>query len=173
MPGTSSLLIDSAHMAGIPLVMVEDPDGEIAFEWLTHTERIDFLQCSADPLHQILTNIKALNGAICSMGQYLEDEQARIQGMIDALVEVAGPNADPIVVLLELSVHVRLPTLISNMHTSHQLIPHAHLQVKACPALVDQRAVPCNADVDFCIHLQPAADTAYGLDTDTTGAMAD
>ena len=49
--------------------------------------------------------------------------------------------------------------------------------MQSYPALVDQRAVPCNADVDFRVRVQPAADTTYGLDTDTTGdttgAMAD
>ena len=114
-------------MAVTPSAMAEDPDGEIGFEWLTHNERIHFLQHSADSFHQILANIESLDGAICSLGQLLEDEQARIQGMIDALVEVAGPNTDPIVVLLEPSVHVRLPTLISNMHAARQLIAHAHL----------------------------------------------
>ena len=89
--------------------------------------------------------------------------------MIKALVEVAGPNANPIVTLLEPSVHERLPTFLDNLHAACHLIAYAHMQVQSYPALVAQRDVPCHAPADFRIHLQPDADTAYGLDTDTTG----
>ena len=96
-----------------------------------------------------------------------------MQGMIEALVKVAGSDANPIVVLLEPSMHVCLPTLLFNMHATRHLIAHACMQVQPYPALVDQWAVPWNAAANFCICLQPDADTAYGLDTDTTGAKDD
>ena len=156
-------------MAETPVVSAEDPNGEIAFEWATHYERIDFLQGSNDPLHQILANIEALDGVICCTGRYIEEERARMKAMIEALVEVAGSDADPIVTLLEPSVHVRLPAFLSNMHDARRLIAYARTQVKSYPALVAPRDVPRNAPADFRVHLQPDVDTIYGLNTDSTG----
>ena len=160
----------SHGMAELSLTREEVLAGEIAYEWLQHYERVDFLQGSNDPLHQILANIEALDGVICCTGQYIEDERKRMRGMIEALVEVAGSDAEPIVTLLEPSVHERLPTFLDNLHAARRLIAHARLQVQSYPALVAQREVPRHEPADFRVHLQPDADTAYGLDTDTIGA---
>ena len=64
----------------------------------------------------------------------------------------------------------RLPTFLDNLHTARRLIAYAHLQVQSYPALVAQREVPRHDPADFRVHLQPDADTAYGLDTDTMSA---
>jgi hypothetical protein len=146
----------------------DDDDDVTSPEWIAHCEHVLFLQSSADPLHNILANIEALDGEICTLGQYLESEQLRIQTIIESLVEGMGPCALPVVALLQPTADYRLPALILKMRATRRIIAHARLQVLAYPELVDHQDVPINADVDFRVRVvdlfPPSNDTDHGLD---------
>ena len=133
----------------LTVVMADDSDDDPPPEWIAHTEHIQALQSSVDPLHQILTNIKDLNGTLCSLGQLLEDEHMRTLEMIEALADTAGPMAAQLVTLLEPTAYSRLPTLIFNMHTARRVLAHARLQVQSYPDLVDRQAVPRDTGANF------------------------
>ena len=130
--------------------MADNSDDDPPPEWITHTEHIQALWRSVDPLHQILANIKDLDGTLCSLGQLLKDEHTRTLKMIKALADTAGPMAAQLVTLLEPMAYSCLPTLIFNMHTACRVLAHARLQVQSYPDLVDHRqAVPRDTGANF------------------------
>ena len=152
---------DPALMTMLKVVMDNDSDDDQTPEWIAHTEYIQALQSSDDPLLQLLANIEDLDGTLCALGQLLEDEHMCLLEMINALANTAGPLAGTLVCLLEQTAHSHLPTLIFNMHTARHVLAHAHMQVQAYPDLVDHQAVLCNAGVDFGVPDPPATAPAH------------
>jgi hypothetical protein len=151
------------------VVMADDSAEDPPPEWIAHTEHIQVLRRSDNPLHQILANIEDLDGTLCALGQLLEDEHARSLEMLDTLADTAGPMATTLTTLLELMAYSRLPTLLFNMHTARRVLAHARLQVQSYPDLVDRRAVPRNAGEDFRVPDPPAVAPAPTSDINAFG----
>ena len=95
--------------------MADNSDEAPPPEWIAHTEHIQALWCSDNPLCQLLTNIEDLDGTLCSLGQLFEDEHKRFLEMIEVLADIAGPT---LVSLIELMAYTCLPTLLFNLHTA-------------------------------------------------------
>ena len=129
--------------------MDNNSDDDQPPEWIAHTEYIQALWNSNDPLLQLLANIEDLDGTLCALGQLLEDEHMHFLEMINALDDTADSLAGTIVHLLEQTAHSHLPTLISHMHTAYHVLAYARMQVQAFPDLVDHQAVPHNASANF------------------------
>ena len=100
------------------MAMADNSDEDPPPEWIAHTEHIQALWSSDNPLHQLLANIEDLDGTLCSLGQLLEDKHTHFLEMIDALADTAGPMMATPVSLLEPMTYSHLPTLIFNMHTA-------------------------------------------------------
>ena len=98
--------------------MADDSDEDPPPEWIAHTEHIQALWGSNNPLCQLLANIEDLDGTLCALGQMFEDEHERFIEMIDALTNTAGPLAATFASLIELMAYVRIPTLLLNLHTA-------------------------------------------------------
>ena len=171
MPRILLVIPNPAHMTTLKVVMADNSDEDPPPEWIAHTEHIQALQSSVNPLHQILANIEDLDGTLCSLGQLLKDEHACSLEMIKALADTAGPMAATLATLLKLMAYSRLPTLIFNMHTAHRVLAHARLQVQSYPDLVDRWAVPRNAGADFRVPNPPATVPAHTSDTNASGEM--
>ena len=143
-------------MTTLNAVMDDDSDDDQPPEWVAHTEYIQVLWSSDDPLLQLLANIEDIDGTLCALGQHLEDEHMYSLEMIDALDDTADSLAGAIVHLLEQTAHSRLPTLISHMHTACHMLAYACMQVQAFPDLVAHWAVPRNTNADFRVLDPPA-----------------
>ena len=129
--------------------MDDDTDNDQPPEWVAHTEYIQVLRSSDDPLLQILANIEDVDGTLCALGQCLEDKRTFSLEMIDALDDTDDFLAVATMSFLEQTANSRLPTLLGHMHNARHVFAYARTQVQSFPNLVTCQDVLCTTNEDF------------------------
>ena len=105
--------------------------------------------CLAEPWHEILNNVAALEDAICMVGQYLVIELEHSASFIVMLRDIAGADASPLETILQPAVNKRLPAILFNLYNAHQQIVHIRQQLQAYPELVAYQPLSGSITIDF------------------------
>ena len=112
--------------------------------------------CSADPWHEILDNVEALEDAICMVGQYLVVALEHSASFIAMLQDIAGADASSLITILQPAVDERLPAILFNLYNACQWIVHIHQQLQSYPDLVAFQPLSHSVTIDFTLQNEPA-----------------
>ena len=79
---------------------------------------------SDDPWHSILENVVALEGLVCTAGEFVEVELSHCTSFIVMLKDIGGANANPLVTLLQPAVDERLPVILFQLYIARRQLVH-------------------------------------------------
>ena len=106
---------------------------------------------SLNTLRNIINNIEALEDAICTVGQTVEEELSFSASFLAAVKNMIG-DENQLVTLLQPSVDTRLPAILIRLHSVRREIVYLRRQLQSYPEAVERQPTMGAVMVNFSRH---------------------